>query len=86
MADIKAGKWMQMLELTSYGLTGLVAILFVVFCFACNDESASFSDKPSSGPRYDAELRHPQPIERCICAANGDTGPQGQQHEGALHG
>lgn len=75
-----------MLELTSYGLTGLVATLLVAFCFACKDESASFSDKPSSGLRYDAELRHPKPVERCTCAANGDTGAQGQQHEGSLHG
>jgi hypothetical protein len=75
-----------MLELASYGLTGLVAILLVAFCFACKDESASFSDMPSSGPGYDAELRHPKPIERCTCAANGDTGPQGPQHEGSLRG
>jgi len=75
-----------MLELTSYGLTGVVAMLLVAFCFACKDESASVSDKPASRLVYDAELRQPKPVERCTCAANGDTGPQGQQHEGALHG
>jgi hypothetical protein len=74
------------LELTSYGLTGLVAMLLVAFCFACKDESASVSDKPASGLMYDAELRQPKPVERCTFAANGDTGPQGQQHQGALHG
>lgn len=75
-----------MLELTSYGLTGLVAMLLVAFCFACKDESSSFSDKPSSGRMYGAKLRHPKPVERCTCAANGDTWLQGQQHEGSLHG
>jgi hypothetical protein len=75
-----------MLELTSYGLTGLVAMLFVAFCFACKDESASFGDKPSCGLMYDAELRHPKPVEGCTCTVNGDTWLQGQQHEGSLHG
>ena len=75
-----------MLELTSYGLTGLVAMLLVAFCFACKDESASFGDKPSSGLMYDAELRHPKPIERCTGTANSDTEPQGPKHEGILHG
>jgi hypothetical protein len=73
-------------ELTSYGLTGLVAILLLVFCFACKDEFASFSEGPSSGPICDAELRHPKPVERCTGAANVDTRPQGQKHEGALNG
>jgi hypothetical protein len=36
-----------MVELTSYGLTGLVAIMLVAFCFACKDEFASFSNGPS---------------------------------------
>jgi hypothetical protein len=75
-----------MLELMSYGLTGLVSILLIAFCFACKDECASSNDKPSSSPMYDAELGHPKPVERCACAANGDTGPQCQQHEGSLHG
>jgi hypothetical protein len=75
-----------MLELTSYGLTGLVATLLVAFCFACNDESASFSDQTSSGPMYDVELRHPKPVERCTGAANDDTGPQGQKQEEAVNG
>jgi len=75
-----------MLELTSYGLTGLVAILLVAFCFACKDEPASFSHKASCGPMYDAELCRPKPIERCTGTANSDTGRQGQQHEGSLHG
>jgi len=75
-----------MLELTSYGLTGLVAILLVAFCFACKDEPAVFSHKPSSGPIYDEELCHPKPVERCTRTANSDTGPQDPKHEGALHG
>ena len=75
-----------MLELTSYGLTGLVAILLVAFCFACNDESVSFSDKPATGPMCDAESRHPKAVEGCTGAANDDTWHQGQKDEGALHG
>ncbi len=75
-----------MLELMSYSLTGLVAILLIAFCFACKDESASFSDKPSSDLMHDAELRHPKPVERCTWSTNGDTGPQDQQHGGSLHG
>jgi hypothetical protein len=64
-----------MLELTSYSLAGLVAILLVAFCFACKDESASSNDKPSSGPMYEAELRHPKPVEKCARSANTDAGP-----------
>jgi hypothetical protein len=75
-----------MLELTSYGLTGLVAILLVAFCFACKDEPALFCHKPSSRPTYDAELCHPKPVERCTGTANSDTGPPGLKHEGVLHG
>jgi hypothetical protein len=75
-----------MLELTSYGLTGLAAILLVAFCFACKDERALFGDKTSSGLMYDAELRHPKPIESCTGTANSDTEPQGPKHEGILHG
>lgn len=74
-----------MLELTSYGLTALVAILLIAFCLACKDEPASFSHKPSSGPVYEAELCHPKPVEKCT-AANSDTGTQGPKHEGVLHG
>jgi hypothetical protein len=75
-----------MLELAPYGLIGLVAILLVAFCFASIDESASFSDKPSPGFRYDVELRHPKPVERCTGAANNDPAQQGQKNEGTLHG
>jgi hypothetical protein len=75
-----------MLELTSYGLTGLVGMLFVAFCFACKGEPALFSHKPSSGPISDAELCHPKPVERCTATANSDTHPQGSKDEGVLHG
>jgi hypothetical protein len=77
---------MQMLELASYGLTALVALLLVSLCLACKDDSASFSDKHSSGSVDDAELRDPTGVERCTCAADIDSGPRGQKHEGALHG
>ncbi len=75
-----------MLELTSYGLTGLVALLLVAFCFACKDELASFSHKPSSGPISDAELCHRKPVEGRTGTANSDTDPQGPKNEGVLHG
>jgi hypothetical protein len=75
-----------MLKLTSYGITGLAEILPVAFCLACRDEPASFSHKPSSGPIYDAELSHPNPVERCPGTANSDTWPQAAKHEGVLHG
>jgi len=74
------------LELTSYGLTGLVAILLVVFCFACKDEFASFSERPSAPPMFDADLRDLKPVERGTAVANGDTRPQDQKHEWVLHG
>lgn len=75
-----------MLELAPYGLTGLVAILLVAFCFACKDDSAWFSDKHPSRSMDDAELRHLKGIQRCTCAADGDAEPRGQKHEGALNG
>lgn len=78
MADIDEGKWMQMLELAPYGLTGLVAILVVAFCFACKDDPPRSMD--------DSELSHPKGVERCTCAADTDAGPRAQQHEGALNG
>jgi hypothetical protein len=67
-----------MLELAPYGLTGLVAILLVAFCFACKDDTASFSYKHSSRSMDDAELRHPNSIERCMCAADSDAEPNDQ--------
>jgi len=73
------------LELTLYGLTGLVAILFVVLGFACNDEFASVSERPSPGPMFDADLRDLKPVERCTGVASGDTRPQDQKHEWVLH-
>lgn len=75
-----------MVELTSYGLTGLVAILLVAFCLACKDESASFGEKPSFRPTYDAGLGHPKLVDRWTGAANSDTGQQSQKHEGNLNG
>jgi len=67
-------------------ITGLVAILLVVFCFACTDEFASSSERPSAPPMFDADLRDLKPVERCTGVANGDTRPQDQKHEGVLHG
>jgi len=69
---------MQMLELATYGLTGLGAILLVAFCFACKDDSSCSMDG--------AELRHLKGVERCTCAADTDAGARGQQHAGVLNG
>jgi len=74
-----------MLELMSYGLTGLVAILLVAFCFACKDDSTSLGPKLSSSSIYDAESRDSKSVERCTGVADCDTGPQDQRHEGVLN-
>jgi hypothetical protein len=76
----------KMLELAPYGLTGLVAILLIAFCFACQDDSASFSDNHSFSSMADAELHNPKGIERRTRTADGDIGPRSQKHEGALNG
>jgi len=39
-----------MLELTSYGLSGLVAMLVVAFCFAFSDELAPRKEESSFDP------------------------------------
>jgi hypothetical protein len=79
-------EWRQVLEPTSYGLTGLVAVLLVVFCFACKDDFASFRERPSSSPMFDADLLDLKPVERRRDVANGDTRPQDQKQEWVLHG
>jgi hypothetical protein len=63
-------------ELTSYSLTGVVAILLVAFCFACKDESISSDSTLSSSPIYDADLRHPKRLEKYAGIANCDTAPR----------
>ena len=75
-----------MLELTSYGLTGLVVILLVAFCVACKGESTGLGGKPSPSSICDAELRPSKPVERCAGVANCNAEPQGQKHEEALNG
>jgi len=75
-----------MLELASYGLTALVAILLVAFCFACKDDSGWFSGKHSSGSMGGPESSPLKGVEECRCAADTDSGASGQKHEGALHG
>jgi hypothetical protein len=54
-----------MLELVTFGLTGLVAILLVAFYFACKDHATLFSDKLSPSLMCDAELRPPKPCQCC---------------------
>jgi hypothetical protein len=75
-----------MLEITSYGLTGMVAILLVVFCFACKDDPALRTDKHSSRSMDDAELRRPKGLKRCRWAADTDAGPRGPKTRGDLNG
>jgi hypothetical protein len=76
--DIDEGKWMQMLELAPYGLTGLIEILVVAVCFAYKDDSSRSMD--------DAQLRHPKGVERCTCTADPDSDSRGRQQEEALNG
>jgi hypothetical protein len=74
------------LESTSHGFTGLVAILLAVFCFARPDDFPSFSERPSAGPMFDAEVLDLKLVGRCTGVANGGTRPQDQKHEWVLHG
>jgi hypothetical protein len=53
-----------MVELTSYGLTALVAILVVAFCFACKDDSTSF----------ESFLAHLEALSRVVAWLAGTRG------------
>jgi hypothetical protein len=76
-----------MLELTSYGLTGLVAMLTVVFCFAFKDDCALAKKTPSLDPIDNAHLlRTPMPVETGPGAVYGDRMQHGQERGGTLHG
>jgi hypothetical protein len=75
-----------MLEVAPYGLTGLVAILVVAFCFACTDSSAPFSDKRCSRSVDDTNSAHPNYVERSTCTADTDAGLTAQEHKEALNG
>ena len=75
-----------MLELAPYGFAGLVAILLVAFCFACKDNSKSFSGKIPSCSIRNAELRYLEGVERRASAAGSNAGPKDQKHEGDSNG
>jgi hypothetical protein len=75
-----------MRELAPYGLTGLVAILLVAFCFTFKTNSSSFSDQHSSRSMDEAELRYPKGVERCSCAADSNGAPGVRNTRGALNG
>ena len=75
-----------MLELVSYGLTGLVAMLLVAFCFACKNHSASLGDKHLFRSADYAKLSDTKGIGECRCLADSDAGSTGRKHEGALNG
>jgi hypothetical protein len=76
-----------MLELTSYGLTGLVAMLIVVFFFVFKDDCALAKETPSLDPIDNAHLlRTPMPDETGPGAEYGDRVQHGQERRGTLHG
>jgi hypothetical protein len=52
-----------MVELTSYGLTGLTAMLVVAFCFAFGDEIPRTRDKFSRGLINDAQFNDSRIID-----------------------
>jgi hypothetical protein len=52
-----------MLELTIYGLMGLVAMLVVAFCFAYADDFAPARERSSLDPHKNAYLNDSQMIE-----------------------
>jgi len=76
-----------MLELTSYGLTGLVAMLIVVFCFVFKDDCALEKETPSSDLIDNAHLLHsPMPVETGPGAVYRDRVQHGQERGGTLRG
>lgn len=76
-----------MLELTSYGLTGVVAILVVAFCVAYSDDLAPAKEKCSFDPVSNAHLPgSPMPAETGAVAVCSDRTQHAQAPEGAVHG
>jgi len=68
----------QMLELTSYGLTGLVAMLVVAFCFAFSDELAPRKEESSFDPIQNVHLPGSSvPNETLAAAGSRDRAQQG---------
>jgi len=62
-----------MLDLTSYKLTGLAAMVVIAFCFVCSDKFASILEKPSGlasnahlnvSPMIETRTRDPRLQER----------------------
>jgi hypothetical protein len=51
-----------MVELTSYGLVALTAVLVIAFCFACGDELPSIREKSSHDLISDAHLNDSRTI------------------------
>jgi hypothetical protein len=55
-----------MVELMSYGLTGLTAMLAMAFCFACGDEPPRTREKVSHGLISDAHLNDSRKLDGAI--------------------
>ena len=53
----------RMLELTMFGLTGLAAMLVIVFCFTCADDFAPAREKSSFDLVNNAPLNNSQMME-----------------------
>jgi hypothetical protein len=76
-----------MLEFTSYGLTGLVAMLAVAFCFAFSDDLAPSKNKSSADPLDNAySIGSPTPVEKGTSVVCGDRLQHGQEQVDPLHG
>ena len=75
-----------MLELTSYGLTGLVAMLVIAFCFAFSDDLGLAKEGPPSDPNNPHVHGSPMPAETRAGAVCRDRAQHAQEPEGALHG
>ena len=76
-----------MLELTSYGLTGLVAMLVVAFCFAFTDELARRKEESSCDPIRNVHLPASSGLNETLATArSNDRAQQDQKRKDALHG
>jgi hypothetical protein len=60
-------------ELTSYGLTGVTAVLVIASCFACRDELSRTREKSSKDLLDNVDVNDSPPVE---------TGPRGLSFRG----
>ena len=75
-----------MVELTSYGLTGLTAMLVMAFCFACGDALPATQEKSSHDPINSAHMNDSPVIETGARSLRfwGDIGKQQKTPQASL--